>query len=189
MEERKYRIKVWIGYMNICLILKNNSQWLAIGWWMWHQRARPIESNRLMFQIKYLWGRWGNSKRILFKLVMLITQSEILGRGRHEGRVHWESVGERAFKAIPKKLRGLQKEEMLWRTLRRARDFSKTTQARSDGAAKNTFCNSLEAHWVMDILEQLINGQHVTNVVPAMGHIQATATIKPRSYRCFLAKK
>jgi len=44
---------------------------------------------------------------------MLITQSEILDRGRHEGRVHWESAEEIAFKAIPKKLRGLQKEEML----------------------------------------------------------------------------
>jgi len=66
-----------------------------------------------MFQIKYRLGRWGSNKRILFKLAMLITQSEILDRGRHEGRVHWESAEEIAFKAIPKKLRGLQKEEML----------------------------------------------------------------------------
>jgi len=156
---------------------------------MWHRRARLIESNRLMFQIKYRWGRWGSNKRILFKLAMLITQSEILDRGRHEGRVHWESAEEIAFKAIPKKLRGLQKEEMLWRTLRKAKDFCKITQARSDGGAKNMFCNSLVVHWVTDILEQLIKGHQEINVAPAMDHIRATAMIKPRSYKCFLVKK
>ena len=188
MIDRKCKIKVWIGYMNMCLIRKSISLVLPIGWWMWHLRAKVIESNLLMW-IRYLWGRWGNNKRILFKLGMPITRSEILDRGRHEGRVHWESAGEIAFKAIPKKWRGLQKEEMLWRTLRKAKDFCKITQAQSDGGAKNTFCNNLAVHWVTGILEQLIKGHQEINVALAMDHIRATAMIKPRSCKCFLVKK
>jgi len=175
--------------MSICLILRSNSPWLTTGWWMWLRRARRIESNRLMFQIKYRCGRCRSNKLIHFKLPMPTTRSEILARGRHEGRAHWESAEEIACRAIPKRLRGPPKVEMLSHTLRKAKDFCKITRARSDGGAKNTFCNSPVAHWVMDILEQSTKGHQETNVAPAMDPIRATAMIKPRSYKCFLVKK
>ena len=156
---------------------------------MWRRRARRIGSSHLIFLIKYRWGR-GRSKPLLFKSVaMLITRFEIQGRGRREGRARWESAGERACRAVPKRLRGRRKEAMLWRTLRRARGFCKITRARSDGGAKNRVCNSLVVHWATAILEQLTKGQQEIVVAPATDPSRATAMIKPRSCKCFLAKK
>jgi len=120
---------------------------------------------------------------------MLITRFEIQGRGRREGRARWESAGERACRAVPKRLRGRRKEAMLWRTLRRARGFCKITRARSDGGAKSRVCNSLVVHWATAILEQLTKGQQEIVVAPATDPSRATAMIKPRSCKCFLAKK